>query len=222
MFLLITATEKEMNAFRRLGSRAPMELLFLVSGVGPLETGISVTRFLEAHHNNIEGVINFGIGGAYLSDALDSLNMLDICLAQKEVLGDFGVCYEEDIESFNNSEFSVPVSFDLDPELLDTAGRTLTKNGMEYSLGTFVTVNGASGTRSRGEKLSRRFQAVCENMEGAAIARVCEVFDVPLLEVRAISNLVENRPGSEWKFEEAAVRAATAASIIINSLKGLQ
>jgi futalosine hydrolase len=35
-------------------------------------------------------------------------------------------------------------------------------------------------------------------MEGAAVAYVCERFDVPWVQIRAISNMVEPRNRSAW------------------------
>ena len=57
-------------------------------------------------------------------------------------------------------------------------------------------------------------------MEGAAVARVCEKFSLPLLEIRCISNMVEDREVGRWKIQEACVKAAHAAFLIIGELNG--
>jgi futalosine hydrolase len=41
-------------------------------------------------------------------------------------------------------------------------------------------------------------------MEGAAVAQVCEQYQVPFLELRGVSNLVEDRDLSRWDLEGAA------------------
>ena len=41
-------------------------------------------------------------------------------------------------------------------------------------------------------------------MEGAAAAHVCAMHDVPFLEVRGVSNLVEDRDRAAWRIAEAA------------------
>ena len=53
--------------------------------------------------------------------------------------------------------------------------------------------NRCSGLAVRGNELAARFNAICENMEGAAAAQVCTLYEVPFLELRGISNLVEDR-----------------------------
>ena len=218
MELVIAATEKEMTAFDAVDNIDKPLLDQLVSGVGPVETAFTVGRYLERHHRKIRSVVNFGIGGAYLAGGLNPASLLDICLAAREVLGDFGISFGVDTEPFDEVDFPIRSSFELDKELLKVAAAALAAESIEAHVTTFVTVSAASGTRERGEQLGKRYQALCENMEGAAVARVCEAYDIPLLEVRAISNLVENRPGSPWKIDAACSRAARAASVIIRAL----
>jgi futalosine hydrolase len=55
-------------------------------------------------------------------------------------------------------------------------------------------------------------------MEGAAVARVCRQFSLPCLEVRSISNMVEDRNTKNWQLKQACTRAGQAAATIIKSL----
>ncbi len=221
MHLVVAATQMEMDAFKRFAHPADERPELLVSGVGPMESGITLSRHLERHHTKISRVVNFGIGGAYFSSADKQLDLLDLCVASREVLGDFGICYEDTIEPFGQYAFPAPSVFELDPGLLHEARSALDAGGLSPAVGNFVTVNGASGRKVRGDFFAARYQAICENMEGAAVARVCQLFDIPLLEVRAISNLVEDRPGDDWPIAEAAARAAQAAALIINRSKDI-
>ena len=219
MILLTAATQNEMNALRALDMAAAAGLHLLVTGVGPVETALSMSRCLEKDHTKIRFVVNFGIGGAYLCEHGKQTGLLDICLAEREVLGDFGVCFGNRVEPFANSDFGVKTVFMLDKSLVREAETVLAQQQISAHTGTFVTVNGASGTRARAEQFRARYGALCENMEGAAVARVCQAYDLPLLEVRSISNLVEDRPGAPWKTDEACVRAASAAALIVKRLQ---
>lgn len=219
MDLIIAATQKEMTAFDAVEAVDRSRLDQLISGVGPVETTFTVGRHLERHHRKIRSVVNFGIGGAYLGGALRPASLLDLCLAEREVLGDFGISFGADTEPFQQVDFPIRSSFELDKKLLAAAQAALARENFRFRLTTFVTVSAASGTRERGERLGNRYQALCENMEGAAVARVCEAYAVPLLEVRAISNLVENRPGTPWKIDEAGSKAAHAAALIIGEIR---
>lgn len=221
MHLVVAATHKEMAALEAVEGVDRSLLERLVSGVGPVETAFTVGRHLDRHHRKIRSVVNFGIGGAFLRRGENLVSLLDICLAEREVLGDFGICFGDDTEPFDGVGFPCRSSFRLDRELLAVAEAALAKESVSARTGTFVTVSGASGTRQRGAMLSKRYHALCENMEGAAVARVCEAYGVPLIEVRAISNLVEDRPGRPWKIDEACRRAAEAAAVIIRTIQKL-
>jgi len=59
--------------------------------------------------------------------------------------------------------------------------------------GTFVTVSTCTGTLDKGREIGKRFNAVCENMEGAAIAQICGLSGIQVTEIRGISNIIEDR-----------------------------
>jgi futalosine hydrolase len=219
MHLVVAATQTEMDAYGPMDQSSADSVHQLVSGVGPMESGITLSRFLERHHTKIRSVVNFGIGGAYSSGPNHQLEVLDLCLAEREILGDFGICYGDRVEPFPQNEFPAQSVFKLDPTLLAAAQSALSAETIDATVGTFVTVNGASGFKVRGDHFADRYGAICENMEGAALARACELFDLPLVEVRAISNQVEDRTDEVWPIAEAAARAAQAAKLIIQKLQ---
>ena len=219
MHLVVAATQTEMDAYGPIIQPTADSIYQLVSGVGPMESGITLSRFLERHHTKIRSVVNFGIGGAYFSGPKLRLELLDLCLAEREILGDFGVCYGDRVEPFPQNDFPTQSVFKLDNTLLGTAQSALSAEAIDAAVGTFVTVNGASGLKVRGDHFADRYGAICENMEGAAVARACELFDLPLVEVRAISNQVEDRTDQPWPIAEAAARAAQAAKLIIQRLQ---
>jgi futalosine hydrolase len=225
MILAVAATDFEMQPLTQLlaedESGAGQEVggtscRTLISGVGPVETTLRLTRYLERGNAQIDTVLNFGVAGAYVSTlppASDQAALLDLCLAEQESLGDFGICFAEAIEAFD-PKLGGEITFPLDPSLLGQARKTLDRHNMAYRCGNFVTVSAASATRKRGMMLAARFHGLCENMEGAAVARVCAEFSLPLLEVRVISNMVEDRNPASWKMVEACALAAEAAALL--------
>ncbi len=213
-YLFACATEFEMEPARDLlAGRNDVE--FFISGVGLLESACSLSCFLAAHSREIKAVINFGVAGAYVGCGAE---IPDICLAEKEVLGDFGLCFNERIEPFNPTDMTVRNSFILDEPLLRKSEKILLEQQIPYKIGTFVTVNCASATIERGNFLSRSHQALAENMEGAAIARACQEFALPLVELRCISNMVEDRNIKGWRLSEACDKSALAASSLAGRL----
>ena len=96
---------------------------------------------------------------------------------------------------FNEIPLSAPLT-----ERAIAIGRQL---GHVMKPGKFITVSTCSGTETRGIALATRFGAVCENMEGAAAAHVALCHGVDCLEVRGISNFVEDRDMSRWNISLA-------------------
>ncbi len=218
-YLVTAATDFEMQAYLEAAGDV-IHTHQLVTGVGPVETTLSLACLLQNRESSIDGVLNFGVGGAYPDNGLDvQAGLLDICLAEQEVLGDFGICTLNGIERFTVPDLQVEDSFILDQSLLTAAAKALTGTGVTWKMGTFVTVNCASGTFQRGRILGRKFHGLCENMEGAAVARVCKRFALPCLEVRSISNMVEDRNTKTWQLKQACTGAGQAAATIIRSLE---
>jgi futalosine hydrolase len=220
MLLAVAATEIEMKP---LLARCPAgdQLAHCLSGVGPLEAAVRLTRQLTALHQRLRAVINFGIAGAYpgTEAGRPGAQVLDICLAERETFGDFGISFDNHVEPFTAAECAGIPEHVMDAALLQRARQILEAAELSFRCGTFVTVAGASGTAARGQRLGQRFQALCENMEGVAVARACREFSLPLLEVRVISNLVEDRPGAVWEIEAACEQAALAAALLIDGLR---
>ena len=222
MLLVLAATEFEMMSFESSMPQSDDQIMMAVCGVGPVESAVRVMRLLGEHAAKIKHVVNFGIGGAYLGAPNDrGIGLLDICLAESEILGDYGVCYGNEVEPFTDQELAGKMEFTLSNDLLDCARRELSDKKLDFFSGPFVTVNSASGTAERGRFIKRRFQGICENMEGAAIARCCDMFSLPMAEVRVVSNMVEDRPGEPWKLKEACSRSGYIASLIVHRLKDL-
>ncbi|HDP69554.1 MAG TPA: futalosine hydrolase [Actinobacteria bacterium] len=197
MHLIASPTELEICKLKE-DKKLSETFCFLTTGFGMLESTLSLAEFLEKQ--KIEGVILFGVGGAYTDTGID---ILDVCIAEKEFLGDFGVAFGDEIKYFENNLLNKKRDFDLKNDFFNDIKNKFIAHRIPYKSGNFVTVNSCTGTLKRGIFLQNKFNAICENMEGAAIAKVCEFYCVPLVEIRCVSNIVENRDESKWKTEEA-------------------
>jgi futalosine hydrolase len=98
------------------------------------------------------------------------------------------------------------------PALLELAAT----QGIKLAAGSFVTVSTCTGTAARAIHIEQRTGGICENMEGAAVALACRQLSVPLLEIRGISNLVEDRDTSRW---DLAAGMSVAQQAVISLLK---
>lgn len=218
MICLTAATRFEMQAFHDAAS-ASSDFVSLITGMGPTLSGITVTKWLGMQKQLPSCVVNFGVAGAYYqAEAEREAALLDICLAKQEILGDFGICHDGAIEYFTNPKLAAENTVCLDEQLIAVAITRLQSRGPTALQGDFVTVNCASATRKRGDYLATQHCALCENMEGAAVALACRSFGVPCLEVRAISNMVGDRDKEEWQLEKACRKVGEAVAIIVPCL----
>nr|WP_240194833.1 futalosine hydrolase [Desulfobulbus rhabdoformis] len=216
MILVTAATRFELDVF--LASvQTNTGWCSLLTGIGPVESALQVTDFLARSQQPFEVVINFGVAGAYIGNSAGA-GLLDICLAEREVLGDLGICTGEQVIPLRLPALEIMDSFSLDsPELQRTASLLGTMD-LSWYQGNFITVNGTSGTRRRGDALARQHDGLCENMEGAAVARVCRHFQLPLIELRCISNLVEDRNPDNWCLVEACQRCGQVVAAVVQAL----
>jgi futalosine hydrolase len=218
MILALAATQIEMQPFllQWVGGRPPC--LTLVTGVGQMETTVRLTRFLCRADQSVHAVINFGIGGVYLQPGgYPQPELLDICLAEQEVVGDLGICLQDGMEYLDQA-LTGNLVMQLDSGLLDIGRAILSKVAIPHFSGVFITVNSVTATRRRGDMLQGKWRGLCENMEGAAVARVCREFAIPCLELRALSNYVDDRNLQNWRLPEACLKAAQSAALIIKGI----
>jgi len=212
MLLIAVATENEIKPLEHfLAASDRVEVL--VTGMGPVTTAASLSNYLTLYGSRIKGVMNIGVAGAYIDSGVA---ILDICLAQEEVLGDFGICMQDGIQDFDLGLLtpSAPLLFNND--LAPRFENILNDHNIAFKIVNFVTVNCCTGTTKRGKFLREKFAAGCENMEGAAVAMVCQNFNIPSVELRCVSNMVEDRNTANWQLSEAIEKICRVAETVLH------
>lgn len=189
-----------------IGTIYNQKALIAHSGVGQTAMSLQLTRLLERYP--AEAVLLCGCGGSYPGSTLRNG---ELAIATAEFFGDLGVTCENDF--FHLSELDIPQnpeqelivqrSYLLPSPLLDHARKILP----QALCGTFVTVNSCSGHETLSNELQQRSGGICENMEGAAAAQVCAEYDIPLLELRGISNPTGSRDPQQWNIKLGAEAA---------------
>ncbi|BCR03057.1 futalosine hydrolase [Desulfuromonas versatilis] len=203
----------------RLSGR-PVALLH--SGVGKAGAAAATQALLEKLRP--AAVINFGCGGAYPGSGL---RVGDLALANEEVFGDEGVIAPAGFLDMEQLGFPLLEKggrrlfnrFPVDGQLLGSARRLLADfalaQGCKMAVGPLVTVSSCSGLERLGWELAERTGGICENMEGAAVAQQCALYDTPLVALRGISNLVEDRDMKRWDLKLAARNAQLAVQTLL-------
>jgi futalosine hydrolase len=195
-------------------------VLLMHTGIGKVNAAHAATAVME--NFPVDYMIVFGTGGAYPRSGLSTG---DIAVASKEIFGDEGVIGREGWKDIR--AIGIPVvsrggrryfnEFPLDKRLIPPRLKR-NKEAFNVKTGPFITVSSVTGTRKRAEELEQRFHAICENMEGAAVAQVCTQYGIPMLEVRGISNITGVRDKRKWNLKLSAENCQRAVLDIISFL----
>ncbi len=190
----------------------------LVTGIGHVNVAQAVTAMMEYGRPDI--FIMVGCAGAYTGS---SLKVGDVAVATEEIFAEAGVITPEGFKGMEETGFPLVVSkgrpyFSRFP-LSERYNKIIKDANPGIYNGPFLTVSTISGTAKRGRELSARFGALCENMEGAAAAQVSLIYGVPFVEVRGISNMVEDRNKDRWDIDTAMKNCANAVIAFIKRLE---
>lgn len=189
------------------GQISGVDVCLTHSGIGKAAAAAAATTLLVTYQS--EALWLFGCGGAYPNSGLQ---IGDLILASSETFGDEGVvtpdgfkdmgemgfAMREDAERFENS-------WPIDSRLNEWATQA-----SHLRSGPFVTVSTCTGTTEKALEIEQRTDGVCENMEGAAVALACQQLSIPMLELRGISNMVEDRDTSRWDLPAGMMAAQEA------------
>lgn len=203
--LICTATAFEAALFKeRLVMGAGVQVI--QTGVGPVNAAHAAT--VAVLQQRPDAIVVCGIGGAYPSAGLE---LGDVVCAADEVYGDLGAQSPAGFLDMRALGFPVidsapPLFNELPMQLFPVPRRV-----------RFVTVSTCTGIDATAVEIERRTGGVVENMEGAAIAHVAHLHDLPIGEVRGISNIVTNRDVKTWRAREAADAAQQAVMEWIDS-----
>ena len=229
---LISPTSLESGDLRREFKTSPDEkqgvisrgylhgksIVFSHCGVGKVNAAHSTTLILEK--NDIDFLILFGVGGAYSNAVVG-----DVVVAESENYAEEGVIIGEgwkpmDFTGFAllNNEIEYFNTFPMDRKLMELAINASKDVGLHAISGNFITVSQCSGTRVSGKIMQKRFNGICENMEGAAVAHICAIYGIPMIEIRGISNMIEDRNLKKWNVPLAASNCNKAVNEIIKRL----
>ena len=151
---------------------------FLVeSGIGKVNAARSTQILIDIMH--VDYVLNVGVAGSVSKD----INICDIVVANKLVQHDF------DFTAFGREKGEIPNTgkyIKCNSELINIAKSIKIDTKVEF--GVISSGDIFVSNKGMGEKINYKFGALCTEMEGAAVAQVCHLCNVPFLVIRAISD----------------------------------
>ena len=220
---IIAAMEEEMQEIKNIMTdiveEKIYELIFIKGRINDknivlVEAGIGkvnaarVTQILIDKFN-IEAIINVGSAGS----ANDELDIGDIVIGKKIVQHDF------DITAFGHPKgyiSNVGQYVESDIQLIKKMEQTINNlNTQEFKIkiGTIASGDIFCTELQMKNKIRTKFNADAIEMEGAAIAQVCKLDNIPFIVIRSISD--KPNGNNEITFDKFLEKASKRCAIII-------
>ena len=198
MYGIIAAMQEEMQEIKKImreireeqiyelvfieGKINEVNVVLVESGVGKVNAARTTQILIDQFE--VEAIINVGSAGA----ANDELDIGDIVIGKKLVQHDF------DITAFGHPKgfiSNVGQFIESDKQLLSKMRQTIEKfNDSEFKIKIGVVASGdifCTDPRMK-DKIRNKFDADAIEMEGAAIAQVCKLDNIPFIIIRTISD----------------------------------
>lgn len=217
---IITATEEEITAIKKYitsskvnkifdlnfinGMIGKNEIIVCESGVGKVNA--SRTTQLLIDNYDVDCVINIGCAGALK----EQLNIGDI------VIGKYLVQHDFDITKFNHEKGYIPnvgIKIESDKNLLDMFLNNIDSN---VFVGNIATGDIFCTDKNMSLKIHNKFNADCVEMEGAAIAQVCYLCNIPFIIIRSISDVVNGT--NTIDYDKFAISSANKVAKLLNDI----
>lgn len=170
------------------------------SGIGKVNAGICAQ--ILADKFGVDALINTGVAGS-----LDArINIGDIVISQDAVQHDM------DATTFGDPLGQVPqldtFSFPADPVLVEKARKANEKVNPQIQtfVGRIASGDQFVADKAVKDRIVENFQALCTEMEGAAVAHAAYLNQIPCVIIRAISDKADNSAVMDYpEFERRAI-----------------
>lgn len=177
--------------------------LVLRTGIGKTHSAASLASFLTQKAPDL--VLLFGLCGVY-PGANAPLSVGDLCVVAEDCLADEGVLSDRGFQSLQEMGLGTVGPFAMHTKW---SAKLATQLG-GLPVVRSATVSTCSGTDAASQAVRDRTGATIENMEGAAAAIVCQQLDVPLVQLRCVSNTTGNRSDAEFDIHGTAAKLQDA------------
>ena len=197
---------KELIFFR--GKINNNNVILVEAGIGKVNAARVTQLMIDKFE--IERIINVGSAGS----ANNELKIGDIVIGKRLVQHDF------DITAFGHPKgfiTNIGQYVESDSELISKMEQTILKlsqNEFKIKIGTIASGDIFCTEPKMKEKIRTKFNADAIEMEGAAIAQVCKLNEIPFIVIRSISDNPNGK--NEITFDQFLEKASKRCAEIIN------
>lgn len=183
------------------------EVVLVEAGIGKVNAARTTQILID--NFNIDAIINLGSAGS----ANDELDIGDIVIGNRIIQHDF------DITAFGHPKgfiSNVGQYVESDSTLIEKMKQTISKmqaNEFKIKIGAIASGDIFCTELKMKEKIRSKFNADAIEMEGAAIAQVCKLDNIPFLIIRSISD--KPNGNNHITFEQFLKKASKRCAKII-------
>lgn len=195
------AEERRSNPTRHVYRDHEIDLL--ITGVGMVATAVWCGRVMALEAYDL--ALNFGVCGSF-DRALAPATVVHVVADRIAELG-----AEDDSAFLTMAELNLPCDYEF---VNDAAPANAALQALPSVRA--ISVNTVHGNARTIAEVIARFDPQVESMEGAAFMCACRIARVPHAQVRAVSNIVEQRNRGAWQMAEAIGSLSRAALDILD------
>ena len=232
---IITAMEEEMAPFRsesRITSRSQVgkviveeaiyrdkPLILVESGIGKVNAAVAVTLLIERYQPDL--IINAGSSGAFA----EGLKVGDVVVATQYRYGDVdATCF-----GYEHGQVpQMPAKYDLNSDWVDVARQAAAAADLPYGLdfGLVLTLDSFMSESERVEWIKSAFPTVkVSDMEGLAIVQAAAQYGIPVIAVKAVSDITGHGADSADSFDnnldDVAKHAAHFTELLVQQIQSI-
>lgn len=204
---------QRLNDVYYLGKLGDKDVVVVQSGIGKVSAAIATTFVFENFAPKC--VINIGSAGG-----------LDKALEIGDVVISSEVRYHDVDVTMIGCEYgqvpNMPSAFKADPQLVELARRSIEKVGIKAVEGLICTGDYFMSDPGLVAMVRGYFPSmIAADMEAAAIAQACYMYNCPFVVIRAISDVVEQPNNKVDFFTFLDTAAKNSAKFVVNMVKFL-
>lgn len=194
------------------GTLANQPVVIAVSGVGKVFAAVCAQTMILRF--GVQAVINTGVAGSLSEDLSQGDFAIASALCQHD-MDTSGVGDPKGMVSGINRVF-----FETDPRLVKAAEKAAKALGFHYALGTVASGDQFVCDPQRKHWIRDFFKAEAVEMEGASIAQVCFINQIPCLVIRSMSDDASGNAHLTYAefVKEAAARSVALTEKMLASL----
>ncbi|MDV6319064.1 5'-methylthioadenosine/S-adenosylhomocysteine nucleosidase [Chromohalobacter sp. HP20-39] len=186
-----------------------VEVVILQSGIGKVNAAVGTTQMLELHQPDV--IINTGSAGGFGAD----LEVGDVVISSEVRHHDvdavvFGYEYGQVPQ--------MPAAYLPDPRLVEAARECIEGLGeLRVTEGLICTGDIFMADEAMVAQARERFPSMlAAEMEAAAIAQTCHLYDCPFVVIRALSDIAGKE--SDLSFKAFIDKAATHSAMMVEAM----